>query len=283
MNISEIQPLIKKVDELRALFILGQKVIPFMEEVFLFISDIYPLLERINNSLSENVQKMPNASMKLSIVTEATELATTEIMDLVDGIFVNLDKIKINNNTNNIAIDTLNKIQIAINNKEDISKYLEDIQNSIKLLQDSSINLANDANISNYEIINLIRNDLSSIMLSLQVQDITSQQIAAVNKLLETLHIKFESILTLFQNSDFSEIIEYKDEDEDSVHKIQVTNLHRAIAFDPNAVDSITQKNNRQNIIDDYINQVNLDEFDNDDNEITSQNDIDKLFESGGF
>ena len=82
----DIQQLFQKVQELKALFIIGQRVVPFLEEIFRFIEEIFPLLNVINTSLADNLQKMPKASMQLSKVSEATELATTEIMDTLDGL-----------------------------------------------------------------------------------------------------------------------------------------------------------------------------------------------------
>ncbi len=87
----DIKELLRKADELRALFVLGQRVIPFLEELFSFIGEIQPLLEEINKSIKENLSKMPNLSKQLSKVTEATELATNEILDIIDGIFYKLD------------------------------------------------------------------------------------------------------------------------------------------------------------------------------------------------
>ena len=96
MNEKDISELLKKADELRSLFVLGQRVIPFLEEIFVFVSEIEPLLDEINKSIDENLKKMPNASQQLSKVTEATELATTEIMDIVDGLVYKSDIISAN-------------------------------------------------------------------------------------------------------------------------------------------------------------------------------------------
>ena len=74
MKDKDLSVLLKKTDELRALFVLGQRVLPFLEEIFMFVSEIKPLLDDINHSIEENLKKMPNVSKQLSKVTEATEL-----------------------------------------------------------------------------------------------------------------------------------------------------------------------------------------------------------------
>jgi large-conductance mechanosensitive channel len=76
MKEMDIQSLLKKAEELKALFVLGQRVIPFLEEIFKFFNEIKPLLDDINKSIVDNLQKMPKASKQLSKVTEATELAS---------------------------------------------------------------------------------------------------------------------------------------------------------------------------------------------------------------
>jgi len=287
MKSTEINALLKKADELRALFILGQKVIPFLEEIFVFVSEIQPLLDEINNSITENLRRMPSASKQLSKVTEATELATTEIMDLVDGILFNLDTItsnidkvnKITDLQSQKSIETLEVLYQAINNGVDVTQLLPDLRTAIDNLG-NNINHEKDVTIFNTkEIIKSIQLDSSSIMMSLQVQDITSQQIAAVNKLLETLQTKLESILKHFKNTDLGEMIvpEYENE---IIDTIRVSKLHREIAFDPHAVDSILNKGFKQNEVDEYIRQSKEDSLKASNNEPTTQDDIDKLFEN---
>jgi chemotaxis regulatin CheY-phosphate phosphatase CheZ len=261
---NEIKTLLHKADELRSLFVLGQKVIPFLEEIFVFVSEIQPLLDEINKSITENLRKMPNASKQLSKVTEATELATNEIMDLVDGIVFNTDVIsknlnkiqKISDFESSKPLEILELVYNAIENGADVSLLLPDLR---KLIDNLKLNINSEKKeiifISN-EILKTIQNDSSSIMISLQVQDITSQQIAAVNKLLETVQGKLESILNHFHESDLKYMINAENENDDYTNVIKVSKLHRDIAFDPNAIDSITNKLNRQNEVDDFMKKM---------------------------
>ncbi|GAB1370309.1 hypothetical protein MASR1M45_03690 [Candidatus Kapaibacterium sp.] len=283
MKNNEIASLLKKADELRALFILGQKVIPFLEEIFIFVSDIQPLLDEINRSITENLKRMPSASQQLSKVTEATELATTEIMDLVDGILFNVDTLESNFTRLNKLVDlqsektleTLRTLYDAIEAGVDAKDLLPELKNIIDCF-DNKIILEKDETINNSkEILKTIQNDSTSIMMSLQVQDITSQQIAAVNKLLETLQTRLSGILTHFKESDLNEMISAEVEAE-STDYIRVSKLHREIAFDPHAVDSIANKGFKQNEVDQYIKIHKENLAENDD--FQSQDDIDKFF-----
>jgi chemotaxis regulatin CheY-phosphate phosphatase CheZ len=137
------------------------------------------------------------------------------------------------------------------------------------------------------EMIDNIRNDSSSIMLALQVQDITSQQIAAVNHLLNTVQTRLNSLISKFQSGDITKVATVQEQ------TTNVTELHRVIAFDPDAVESLIDNAARQDEIDKLFEQQTIEdtssskEPDNktaqstetlDSEEKISQDDIDKLF-----
>ncbi len=213
----DIKSLLQKAEELRALFILGQKVIPFLEEVFSFVGEIKPMLEEINQSIKENLDKMPTLSKQLSKVSEATELATNEILDIVDGIFYKLDIIK-----NNLKL---------LENSESPTKRENLVIKEID------------------ELVEKIRNDSTSIMLALQVQDITAQQLAAVNHLLTTVQTRLNVLINKIHTTNVEGFLK------ENVPTVNVSTLHREIAFDPDAVDSLTDSSARQDEIDKLFSQ----------------------------
>jgi hypothetical protein len=256
----DINILLQKAEELKALFTLGQRVIPFLEEIFLFVKDIKPLLEEINVSIEDNLRKMPTASKQLSKVTEATELATTEIKDIVDGLFFKTDVIS-NNLTklteieqarSNSPLKILEIIQTALNHDVDTKELLLQLTKAINQLRGKTYKEFDEITTHTNKILQSIREDSSSIMISLQVQDITSQQIAAVNYLLETIQHKLGEILLHFQTSDLNSLIT---EQNKYVERTNVSALHRNIAFDPEAVESIKNQGTRQVEIDNIIEQ----------------------------
>jgi chemotaxis regulatin CheY-phosphate phosphatase CheZ len=275
----DVTVLLRKAEELKALFVLGQRVIPFLEEIFMFVRDIKPLLDEINVSIEENIKKMPNASKQLSKVTEATELATTEIMDIVDGLVYKTDIVNNNlkrlNDINSNAKNSPNKIMelilTTISGDKDLKSILPELNS---LIEAAKVNSNSEfADIINHTtgIINSINEDSSSIMMSLQVQDITSQQIAAVNHLLETIQGKLGKILRRFQSQDMSELLS---PEEDERGKSNITTLHRDISFDPDAIDSISNKGFRQDNVDDMVASHKANEA----SSVSSQDDIDALF-----
>ncbi len=286
MKEMDITDVLKKAEELRALFILGQRVIPFLEEIFMFVNEIKPLLDEINMSIEENLKKMPNASKQLTKVSEATETATTEIMDIVDGLSYKVDIIssnikKIGSAPTKVAnhFKILELIYKAIQDDVDVNDVLPEISNTIEELKGDKNSVMPDKNSQDVlehteGILQSIKDDSMSIMISLQVQDITSQQIAAVNHLLETIQNKLEKILKKFQSSDINQLVTKAPNIKE---KTNVAKMHRNIAFDPDAIDSITSKETRQNDVDDLIKMHlngNIDDVANDEiNEVLNEKD----------
>jgi chemotaxis regulatin CheY-phosphate phosphatase CheZ len=256
MNEAEINSLLRKADELKALFILGQRVIPFLEELFLFVRDIKPMLDDINFSIQENLKKMPSASKQLSKVTEATENATNEIMDIIDGVIYktdlingNLKKIdKLNSDKSNSPLKILDIIYETLKNDEDLQDLLPKLTSQIKEIKSEKTGEMKSIVKETHGLVESIQNDSSSIMMSLQVQDITSQQIAAVNHLLETIQTKLNKIMSRLKSSEISDLM--KEQDSGYNERTNVSKMHRNIAFDPHAVDSISFKETRQMEVD---------------------------------
>ncbi|MCX6155000.1 MAG: protein phosphatase CheZ [Candidatus Kapabacteria bacterium] len=280
---NDITVILRKAEELKALFVIGQRVIPFLEEIFLFVSEIKPLLDDINHSIDENLKKMPNASKQLSKVTEATENATTEIMDTLDSLVYKVDLMcsnisrlqVIDEQKRKSPLKILEIIYQALIKEVDPKEIIPQIGKAIDNLKLTTGKDFNEIVDHSNEIANSIKDDTSSIMMALQVQDITSQQIAAVNHLLETVQEKLGIIMKRFQTTEISDLVREKESYKD---KTNVSKLHRQIAFDPDAVDSITNRGTRQDEVD-AVFQQGIDFTDQtDDQESDEEFDIDKLF-----
>jgi len=54
------------------------------ESVITALQKVITLLDRIKNAIEDSSSKIPNASVQLNTVTQATELATVEILDVLD-------------------------------------------------------------------------------------------------------------------------------------------------------------------------------------------------------
>lgn len=262
------------------------KVIDVFNEIVEFLAEVKPIFEQVNLSITDNIRRIPGAKKKLSKVTEATEYATTDIMNTVDRIFQKLDKLsgKHKDFVGDILEDHKKNIELMHN----VRNFLAENNANAQLLYDFDQFLENkDTEKPQHKLIpekfhqvfTDIGDELNSIMISLQVQDITSQQIAAVNHLLEVVVAKLSRILATLGSKEISKVLSMKDEESN------VTELHRKIAFDPNAVDALTSDNNRQDDVDDLIDKFgsgDLNEEDFDEEATTmSQEEIDALMNAG--
>ncbi len=240
--------LFEKLNDLKKVFVYGERLIPVIQSLVDFMRDTFPLLENINHSIAESTSKIPKASHQISDVTNATELATTEILDLVDSMNADVDKIK-------KLIEELEEsaqqrqemfgiLESALDEKQ--RKTLKEFQ---KYSQDNSILL----NLKS--LITKIKSDANSITLSLQVQDITSQQLAAVNHLIQSVQGKLSSLVLDIDDAGVE------------THNKQESELMDHITFDANA--RYHKQSSHQN---------EADEIFKDRQEKQSQEEIDKLF-----
>ena len=72
------------LSDLHSIFIWGETAAPFLEDLIEFIESLTPLIEEINHSLQESTKRFPSAQSQLDDVTKATELATNEILSLLE-------------------------------------------------------------------------------------------------------------------------------------------------------------------------------------------------------
>ena len=233
---------------------------PYYDEIINFTNEIRNLLESVNISIDDNVKKMPGASKKIFKVTEATEQATTEILDAVDGLMNKVDiaknKILSLNQTLNdersIGLDLITKMTAAIKSGADMTPFLEDMNVlGDRILAERNTVKTENENVSEINsLIDSISNDSTQIMMSSQVQDITSQQLAAVNFILETIQGKLTTIIHLLDTK-----VERKQSVHEEHHNLgtNVSNLHRQIAFDPDAINAVHNKDKRQDIVEDIV------------------------------
>ena len=189
LNIDEV---LTRIEELRGLFELGQRTMPFLEELFHFLEEIEPLLDEINASIRESTDKMPAAKSKLQTVTEATEMATTEILDLVDSVAFELKMMQKALTRKTEGLDAVREADERLlqllhseldDDQADLLDEVERIHRRKQPLLDEAIDHADDE----LEAVDDVREKMTQITMSLQVQDITSQQIAAANHIIESL------------------------------------------------------------------------------------------------
>jgi chromosome segregation ATPase len=257
-TISNMSDLFGKLNDLKTLFMYGQKIVPVIQSLVDFMQDTVPLLENINHSIADSTSKIPKASNQISNVTNATELATTEILDLVD-----------------VISNTVVSIENTVKSIREKSKAQKEIINEIAKIASSDERIAalvasyheQEEDDSSYdemiEKFAKITMDAYNITLSLQVQDITSQQLAAVNHLIESVQDRLASLISDF---DENEVKNLSDRISGAAQDSGIIAPDGA-TFDPNA--AYDKDPTRQGFVDNVVKK---------EQEKTSQDEIDKLF-----
>jgi chemotaxis regulatin CheY-phosphate phosphatase CheZ len=138
------------------------------ESVITALQKVIILLDRIKNAIEESSKKIPNASVQLNTVTQATEIATVEILDVLD---VMGSKIHILEN----GMKEFD--QIGISEKQVL--MLTGIKQTLAELKENT----------------------SNITVALQVQDITAQKIGAANHLIESVRKELLNELNFFETA----------------------------------------------------------------------------------
>ncbi len=249
-QVSNMSDLFERLNDLKVVFRYGQRLIPIIQSIIDFMKETVPLLEDINTSIADSTSKIPKAKDQISNVSSATELATTEILDIADSISTDLDKV---DKDLKALLEKEEKkkavwkgIKNLLGNNPDAAKLTEEFEQ----LDDSLSVMVNFRN-----VFEKIKNDVYNITLSLQVQDITSQQLAAVNHLIESVRQRLSSLVMHL--------------DETELNNIELLNVDSNDdgTFNPDA--EYTKSMDKQDMADSLVSQ-SLNK--------ASQDEIDKLF-----
>ncbi len=118
----DMNEILDKIEEMRGFFKIGDEVIPFLSDLFIFLRDVMPLMSEMNLSIKDSTGKLPNASSNIASVSEATELATNEILNKLDSISAKLEDLS------NLVADKKKGGEIV----EEINNELNDIIYSLQ-------------------------------------------------------------------------------------------------------------------------------------------------------
>jgi hypothetical protein len=177
-------------------------------------------------------------------------------MDEVDSIIGNAaaisnTKISATGSSSGSPLKILKLLKDAIADGKDLSPTVPMLGKAIEYLEDETAKTENADTSQINELADKIQNSANTIMMSLQIQDIASQQLASVDHLLKNLQKRLQTLLYRFNDDDMGEL----SADKSTKDNTNVTQMHRDIAFDSDAVNRYE---------------------DND-----TQSDIDAMFESG--
>jgi chemotaxis regulatin CheY-phosphate phosphatase CheZ len=192
MTLEDLKLILQKVEELRSLLVLTERTMPFLEDVFAFIRELVPLVEELKSSVETTSDKLPKASKQLDKVTTATELATTEILTIVEGLFTKVQDIQKAMAADRALVDAARASGRTV---EELFRARTGAASSEAADAALAAAWAEHLRLINTPLptdpcratLESIQNDCTNIMIALQVQDITAQQIAAVNRLMQSV------------------------------------------------------------------------------------------------
>lgn len=195
----KINDIIGKLNELRAVFVLGQRALPFIEEIFGFLKEVAPLMEEINASMMDSALMVPHATSQLQNISDATRAATTEILDLIDAVMLQSDTYDGHLEQTMSDVQAMEKLgDKALSRLNDALEDQPDVLAEIsEIFEESSIHLHNISSgvHARRTVIDEIRGQMNRIVMSLQMQDVTAQQIASVTHLLDTMRDRMAKLL----------------------------------------------------------------------------------------
>ena len=225
MQEQDIKGVLKKVEELKALFTFAVRYTPFLEDLLLFVQEMAPMLHEMSKSIEESSAKMPDAVEQLDKVTSATEIATNEMLDKVDEILIKMDDISEGFNNylerNKQEQEAIKSIASSIEQlmdlpgiKQKLSQIFEDegarnIGMSIKSVVDEFLagRIEDEAGDKILTKVQDAQGDAYDIMNALQVQDITTQQIAAAHGLLRQVQERLNKLIMDYAGTEPPELI----------------------------------------------------------------------------
>ena len=203
MEKAEVSRLVNSFKAIKGYFDTTKKYMPQIAKLVVFIEDVIPLLDAIHDDIHQSTSLIPKATAKLDKVTSATEMAATEVMDIVDNVIEKL----------NAITEKVETIEEHSSDPDQVKKAAADIRSKVDASQD----------------------DLFSIMNALQFQDITTQQINAINHTIDSVQIKLGELLRGFE--------------EDGFELAKVRNF----AFDPDAEFDFERSSESQKVADEMI------------------------------
>jgi chemotaxis regulatin CheY-phosphate phosphatase CheZ len=250
LNAENMSNLFSRLDDLKKVFIYGERLLPVIHSLGVFMKETVPLLENINRSIADSTSKIPKVQNQINSVTSATELATTEILDLVDAL--NNDLGLIEKSVTEVLIKEKDKKDfltslIPFLNKENAEDFIKEFLKK---------NDCSDRLSETLKLVCNMKNDTNDITISLQVQDITAQQLATVNHLIESVQEKLSGLISDFDKNQIEESV-------DNTFNIPVN-----ATFNPGA------RYTKSSIAQQEVDSI----FKNSEVETASQEEIDKLF-----
>ncbi len=179
-----------------------------MNHLLKVLKDLMPMMDEIKDTVENTSSNIPKASKQLSTVSQATENATIEILDVVDDMGRRIENVEkgLKEIENVLAQNEVivKRIVISIDSFNDEQKKLfPNIQKDITQLSEQS--LKSEAISGLCQELADVRGLSMNIAMALQVQDITSQQIEGVRHMIESVRTQLANAVGRFDGKELEE------------------------------------------------------------------------------
>jgi chemotaxis regulatin CheY-phosphate phosphatase CheZ len=160
------------------------------------LQELMPLVDRIRVDLKDSTSRMPDVSKQLSSVTTATETATVEILNVLEDLTATIARA-------DASLAVLKKIDEArttvISSIASLPEPSQDSELRAIWSQCVTIETGTRHMALIEEALTQTREQSLNIAMALQVQDITSQQIAGATHLIEQVEAQLQTALHHFE------------------------------------------------------------------------------------
>lgn len=94
MKQEDYSEILARIKHIKSLFAFGEGILPFLEELFLFLREVSPMLNDVSESIMNTTGAMPEAAVEIDKAVDQTSDATFRIMDLVENINRQVDALE---------------------------------------------------------------------------------------------------------------------------------------------------------------------------------------------
>jgi chemotaxis regulatin CheY-phosphate phosphatase CheZ len=205
MNQQEVEKVLQKAAEVKVFCEYGQRTIPVLEDITGFLNEISPAIEDLKAVLEVAMVNIPKAAGQLGRVTEATEQASTQILNTLDKMVATLDKVITSISTGMVSSDlgaATNKMAAIVKALVEKSGWDADIVELAEAWAAHLRSIKMSGPTSNLEkLLKELQDDCTEIMMALQVSDITQQHIGTVMGTIQAVAEELRKLTTGFFSS----------------------------------------------------------------------------------
>jgi len=202
MNHQEVESILQKAAEVKVFCEYGQRTIPVLDEIAGFLNEISPAIEDLKAVLEVAMVNIPKAAGQLGRVTEATEQASTQILNTLDKMVATLDEVITSVSAGMVASDdgaATNKMAGIVKTLVEKSGWDADIVELAEAWDAHLKSMKMSGPTTNLErLLKNLQDDCTEIMMALQVQDITQQHIGTVMGTIEAVAEELRKLTTGF-------------------------------------------------------------------------------------